>query len=184
MKDLYSSQGKLFIVNQTPLEIFSTISIDYAIDDYNDIIYEVKSQQSTHVTVQLTAIVVNGKFQHFDVTSICATTLVIQCTGNLQNILGIHQDITLTTMQSAHLSDDNSMRIEYIKILSEHINGSMQTFINAWNADKTMIQKKTEFEDNTLVVLTKNTKFQYANKNLDVHLQLLKNPPLVITIVD
>ena len=43
MKDLYSSQGKLFIVNVNSLEVYGTISIDYAIDDYNDIIYEVKS---------------------------------------------------------------------------------------------------------------------------------------------
>ncbi|CAL5996703.1 Hypothetical_protein [Hexamita inflata] len=184
MKNLYSTQGKLLIVDTNMSSVISIVQFDYELDNPLDLVYEFNRQQSL---IKIEA-VFDNKFRRFKYTNISSTDLTLQTTGNLQNILGIHQDIQLANGAETDMTkkydqlDDNSMRIQYVKICCEQINACMQNTIQY--KDKGNLRQKTLFDNDVLTIVNRSSNFCYSNKNLDVHLQLLKNPPLTFRILD
>ncbi|CAL6059066.1 Hypothetical_protein [Hexamita inflata] len=190
MKDLYSSNGRVVIINATAKTIITTIKIDYEIESYEDIMAEfVLQQQGKSDCIQIIPVLdENKKFTRFNFSNNSkAIPLIINAYGNLQNVLGIHQLITLNPGYYIQGSDDNSLRIEYIKIVCRQVNASLQSIVTAMtkSADGGLLQRKySEFEEGTLIVINKSSKFCYTNKNLDVHLMLGTNPPFIFEILD
>ncbi|CAL6030325.1 Hypothetical_protein [Hexamita inflata] len=184
MKNLYSTQGKLLIVDTNMCSVISIVQFDYELDNPHDLVYEFNRQQSL---IKIEA-VFDNKFRRFKYTNISSTDLTLQTTGNLQNILGIHQDIQLANGAETDMTkkydqlDDNSMRIQYVKICCEQINACMQNTIQY--KDQNNLRQKTLFDYDVLTIVNRSSNFCYSNKNLDVHLQLLKNPPLTFRILD
>ncbi|CAL6077606.1 Hypothetical_protein [Hexamita inflata] len=184
MKNLYSTQGKLLIVDTDLGTVIDTVQFDYELDNPHDLVYEFNKQQSL---IKIEAIFEN-KFRRFKYTNISTQNLTLQTTGNLQNILGIHNDIQLIIEAATNMTeefdqlDDNSMRIQYVKICCEQINACMQNTIQY--KENTILRQKTLFNYDVLTIVNRSSNFCYSNKNLDVHLQLLKNPPLTFKILD
>ncbi|CAL6030570.1 Conserved_hypothetical protein [Hexamita inflata] len=193
MKDLYSSQGRVLIFDTDLNQIWSVIQFNQSIDNITDLMMEFKQQQMQQVKqelIQITAVYDQTKFRRFQFKNFSSKNLKLQATGNLQNLFGIHNDIVLTKGAQTNTIDkiynqldDNSMRIQYVKICCEQINACMQNTVAYKDANKN-VRNKQLFSTDVLSVVNRSTKFCYSNKNLDVHLQLLKNPPLTFRITD
>ncbi|CAL6107153.1 Conserved_hypothetical protein [Hexamita inflata] len=193
MKDLYSSQGRVLIFDTDLNQIWSVIQFNQNIDNITDLMMEFKQQQMQQVKQELitiSAIYDETKFRRFQFKNFTAKNLKLQATGNLQNLFGIHNDIVLTKGAQTNTIDkiynqldDNSMRIQYVKICCEQINACMQNTV-AYKDKNMNVRNKQLFSTDVLSVVNRSTKFCYSNKNLDVHLQILKNPPLTFRITD
>ncbi|CAL6024885.1 Hypothetical_protein [Hexamita inflata] len=200
MKSLYSGNGRVVIVNNTTSQIVTTIKINYEIESYQDIMAEFVLQQMDSADKVWIHCVLDDskKFVRFEfINKSLANVLTILAYGNLQNVLGIHKSIQLNPGQSSEefsnndslklQLNDNSLRIEYIKIVCKHINASLQSIVTTMTrqADGGLLQRKySEFEEGTLIVINKTTQFSFTNKNLDVHLMLGTNPPYLFEILD
>ncbi|CAL6037952.1 Conserved_hypothetical protein [Hexamita inflata] len=196
MKDLYSSQGKVLIFDTDLNAVWSVVQFYQSIDNINDLMIEFKQQQikdAKEELIQMSAVfdsIETTKFRRFQFKNISSKNLKLQATGNLQNLFGIHNDIILNTGEQTNTVDekykqldDNSMRIQYIKVCCEQVNACMQNTVSYKDKNKN-IRNKQLFSTDVLAVVNRSSKFCYSNKNLDVHLQLLKNPPLTFRIID
>ncbi|CAL6056793.1 Conserved_hypothetical protein [Hexamita inflata] len=196
MKDLYSSQGKVLIYVTDQQQVWTTIQLNQNIDNISDLMYEFKTQQIKDVNsevIQISAVfdsIDTTKFRRFQFKNLSTNDLKLQATGNLQNLFGIHNDIILKKGEQTNTVDvkynqldDNSMRIQYIKVCCEQVNACMQNTVSYKDKNKN-IRNKQLFSTDVLAIVNRSSKFCYSNKNLDVHLQLLKNPPLTFRITD
>jgi hypothetical protein len=77
--------------------------------DYNDVINTFNSLQQD---IALSAVLgVDGQFQRFRIIRLKDEDTEIRATGNLRNILGLFDEITLDDNEYIMLSEENAMRI-------------------------------------------------------------------------
>jgi hypothetical protein len=69
--------------------------------------------------MQFSAVLNNaGQFVKFNVTNVDPeqNAITISAVGNVQCILGLYTNVEMQANETHALSDDNSMRIQYIKV--------------------------------------------------------------------
>jgi hypothetical protein len=101
----------------------------------------------------------------------------VSARGNVQNILGLYEDIDLQQNDERELSRYNS--IQYVKVQSNDINACAESFHYTETG-----QRVTDFEFSTLAVLSPSNAFQYQSQSLETHMSLINNAPFKFRIVD